>query len=727
MRIIPRILFVILTLCTTNQTLLLSQIVFDTLKSVKLTALVDAVEPSITVKWIIDPGSSKYEVFKKNPESPTWGSPIFVTANKVSSFRDQDIIVGQLYEYRVKKYTAGYIGNGYLYSGIDYLPKSYNQWILLVIEEETFDSTEQSIEIFEEVLFNEGWITLRELVNKDSSAQYLRSRIIDIKKKYGDLSAVLLVGNVPIPHSGNINPDAHSDHRGAWPADLYYGELDGKWTDLKVRNTSSANPRNHNVPGDGKLDQNYIPDSIDLAVGRIDFSELPIYEVNEYELLRNYFRKNIAFRTREYIPRQRAVFKNRNQYSEGLGQNAIRNFSVLVSPDSIVYKDFFDAFYESFLWSYGGSSGSQISSLGLGNINTYVKNNFQATFTAYFGSYYGDYDFENNYLRTVLASGTVLTTAWVGAPHWFYHPMAMGLNMGFSTVLTQNNVDTYHAGDFPGSIHVNLLGDPTLKSFVVTPPSNLVYASERNLVRLDWQYPSEEVLGFNVYAWDEGGELFEKLNTELLISTHFVDSCATSRPLVHYSIRALRRQVTPSGSFFNESTGISVLVENNTPLIPRADFEVFSSGDTLYTLNKSENADHYVWSLSNASIFYTENFEFILSSGDPLEITLLAMNACYSDTLVQLFKPSDISETYLSSEIRISPNPLHSGESLQLVLAEAAKRLTIFNANGEEMQEFHNLVKGEHTLKLTADAPGHYYLKFRGKSAIQTKRLLILN
>mgnify|MGYP000013517969 CR=1 FL=1 len=30
-----------------------------------------------------------------------------------------------------------------------------------------------------------------------------------------------------MPYSGNIYPDGHTDHRGAWPADTYYGDIDG--------------------------------------------------------------------------------------------------------------------------------------------------------------------------------------------------------------------------------------------------------------------------------------------------------------------------------------------------------------------------------------------------------------------------------------------------------------------------------------------------------------------
>ena len=59
---------------------------------------------------------------------------------------------------------------------------------------------------------------------------------------HADLESVFLLGHVPVPYSGQINPDGHSNHVGAWAADVYYGELDGNWTDVTVNNTSASRP-----------------------------------------------------------------------------------------------------------------------------------------------------------------------------------------------------------------------------------------------------------------------------------------------------------------------------------------------------------------------------------------------------------------------------------------------------------------------------------------------------
>ena len=51
------------------------------------------------------------------------------------------------------------------------------------------------------------------------------SLVKDIHKKIKDahegreMSTIFLFGDIAVPYSGDINPDAHPDHKGAWPAD----------------------------------------------------------------------------------------------------------------------------------------------------------------------------------------------------------------------------------------------------------------------------------------------------------------------------------------------------------------------------------------------------------------------------------------------------------------------------------------------------------------------------
>ena len=109
-------------------------------------------------------------------------------------------------------------------------------------------------------------------------------------------SYLLLLGHIPVPYAGNYAVDGHDNHKGAWIADAYYGDIDGNWTDITINNTEASRDANKNVPGDGKFDQTSIPSTVEIAVGRIDFSNLPILNQSEIELTRRYIQRNIDYR-----------------------------------------------------------------------------------------------------------------------------------------------------------------------------------------------------------------------------------------------------------------------------------------------------------------------------------------------------------------------------------------------------------------------------------------------
>src|SRR5262249_57416229 len=118
-------------------------------------------------------------------------------------------------------------------------------------------------------LVGDGWTVLRHDVprmvvdpaNTSSSVWAARSNELAsvkalIKADYtadtNNVTAVFFVGHVPVPYSGKVAPDGHSGHIGAWPADMFYGDMSGLWTDSIWNTTTASDTRNWNVPGDGK-------------------------------------------------------------------------------------------------------------------------------------------------------------------------------------------------------------------------------------------------------------------------------------------------------------------------------------------------------------------------------------------------------------------------------------------------------------------------------------------
>ncbi|MEM1119744.1 MAG: hypothetical protein AAGJ18_04810, partial [Bacteroidota bacterium] len=258
---------------------------YDSLRTVAMTATINNESRNLSVQWRSNPDATAYSLYKKRRVDTTWGKPILVTNNQVTNYVDTAVKVGHLYEYRLVKQTGDSLGYGYLFSGIDYLPPQKRGNILLVVDSTTVGFIQANLTAYVDNLISEGWLPTLAVVAENASVRQVKSLILQYYEQLDVLNTVLLLGDIAVPHAGNMNPDGHTNHKGAWPADLYYGDIDGIWTDERVNNTSSDYPRLHNVPNDGRFDQDYIPSNIELAIGRLDFSELPIFNLDQYALL----------------------------------------------------------------------------------------------------------------------------------------------------------------------------------------------------------------------------------------------------------------------------------------------------------------------------------------------------------------------------------------------------------------------------------------------------------
>jgi hypothetical protein len=89
--------------------------------------------------------------------------------------------------------------------------------------------------------------------------------------------------------------------------DVYYGEVNGTWTDVSVNVTVASRPQNQNVPGDGKFDQYQIPGYVDLQTGRIDFFDLPSFALTETQLMQNYLNRDHDYRKKNIDPAKRCL------------------------------------------------------------------------------------------------------------------------------------------------------------------------------------------------------------------------------------------------------------------------------------------------------------------------------------------------------------------------------------------------------------------------------------
>lgn len=526
-------------------------------RSVQLSAEYLPTTGFLEIKWVPGINVEGYEVSLRS--GATWSLLESLNASD-TSYIFTGYELGKKYEFRVEK-KGGTPGFGYIDAGVE-IPSVHQRGRCLMVIEKEVSSLEKEIAMTMEAIEGDGWIV-------DSIHVLMSDKDVDVRSRIQswysqapeETHAVYLLGHVPVPYSGNIAPDDHRNHVGAWVADTYYGEMNGNWTDDKVDNTSSADPRNHNVPGDGKWDNSKISTDLEVSVGRVDFYNLPAFPDNYVELTRAYLLKAIRFRTNEWrVPRRGLVENNFSSFSEGFGQNGWKNFVPMFGIQNVVRGNYeVDLANEDFLWAYACGGGSHTSMGGVGNTsNLYVEKDIKAVFVMNFGSYFGDWDRQNNLMRAALGSGNILTNAWAGRPNWQFHQMALGECIGITSFNTQNNFFTYEGNRDFRSIHISLLGDPTLRLHAMEPVGDVEVATTYNSATLSWTPSADADQGYWVLREEGERGAFIPLTQEPITDTFFVDANLDSDTSYRYSVRAVKLETSASGSYFNTSIGRNV-------------------------------------------------------------------------------------------------------------------------------------------------------------------------
>lgn len=332
----------------------------DAIKSVQLQAEPNAAASSILLTWDdAVPAISDFSVQRRVAGTTSWGAAIAFLPIGTLSYTDTEVEAGTLYEYRVIRNSSSGLGYGYIYSGWDLPAPDQRGILLLVIDDALLPDLTLEIDRYQRDVLADGWFVKTIVVSSTMVDTEVKQMITQRYQEAPDQRhALLLLGDVPVPYSGNIFPDGHDNHQGAWSADVYYGDMDGNWTDEFIDNTSASSQRNHNVPGDGKWDSSIIPSDLELEVGRVDFSGLPAFDEDMITLTRQYLDKNHAYRRKLFtVPERGLIENNFGGFSEGFGQNGLKNFATLVGRDSTSYLDYDNLKTNSYLFSYGCGGG----------------------------------------------------------------------------------------------------------------------------------------------------------------------------------------------------------------------------------------------------------------------------------------------------------------------------------------------------------------------------------
>lgn len=566
--------------------------------AIEVTATVTLSPASIALTWPLDPSATGFTIRRRVAGASSWGNPTILAA-PVTTWTDFNIGAGNRYEYWIAK-GGSPAASGFLTAGIQAAAVEDRGIVVLLVDAAKVPVLGTRLARLEQDLVGDGWRVIRHDVPSTMTPPNVRQLIVNDNAQTLAVRSVFVLGHVAVPYSGTINPDGHPDHFGAWPADVYYGELDGTWTDTVANTTVASRVENQNVPGDGKFDQSSLPSNVDLAVGRVDLSNMTLFLAGEDALLQQYLDKDHDYRHKVFAADARAVIDDNFGYfaGEAFAANGWRNFAALVGPANVIAADYFTTLNTTsgggYLWSYGCGGGSYLGASGIGTTNDFAASQNRGVFTMLFGSYFGDWDFHDSFLRAPLCQGWTLANVWAGRPNWSFHPMGLGATIGDCAKYSQN--DSTAGGFGTRFVHVALMGDPTLREHVIAPPGGVAVTDLWPQANVTWAASADPVAGYHVYRAASPQGPFTRLTSVPVAATAFTDPAAIAGSST-YMVRALRLETTPTGTYWNLSQGAFA-----TAALPQAPAAHTSYGDGCYRVSDSFHATFATPALAAAAL-----------------------------------------------------------------------------------------------------------------------------
>lgn len=458
---------------------------------------------------------------------------------------------------------------GRIYAGIQVPAEDDHGAVLVLVEGSLAAPLSVELDRLKNDLMLEGWDPVFTTVPTGTSVPDVKDLVLAEASANSGLKALLLIGHLAVPYSGLIAPDGHiPDHYGAWPADLFYADLDGEWTDNTTTITDGAlQLRNQNVPGDGKYDQSAIPSDVDLMMGRIDLSLLPAFAQDEVELTRAYLDRDHAFRIGQLGFEHRAlVDENFPEYDHE--SPVYRGCTPMFGPANVVPGDLLtDLGGGSWMWAVGAGPGSPTSANGVATTAQLAATPLHGAFAHLFGSYFGDWDVTNDFLRAGVAAG-FLGTIW-GQQELMFHHMALGLPIGDAARRSQNS--SYATNARLGRlVNMALMGDPTLTMYPAAAVPFIVVDSVAGGVEVEWDAATDASLGYLVYRRPLGEGPFERITADPVPGLSFFDEAPLDGE-AEYMVRPLDLVTSASGTFQRLGIGAVAQVSFELGIADHAD------------------------------------------------------------------------------------------------------------------------------------------------------------
>ncbi len=549
---------------------------------------------------------------------------------RTNAWIDTAAVLGRYYEYRVNRHsTIPVYDHPTITVGRNGVAMDRRGRALILVDNTVSNSIATELEAYKADLIADGWIVTTtnaprhmdpaypnpwtgtnwySYTNQVSSAMTTNRVNATALKSYitnwhnlspNDTNVIVIVGHVTVPYSGSIAEDGHPEHRGAWPADSWYGDLTGAWLDdqllLPDGMTNSDGtlvgfvPIAVNYPNDGRWNQNTLPlepdgspGRLELAVGRIDFRMLEdfiqgaeeisnVRDDTEIRLIRQYFNKTAGFRRAQLLHKEDfvAFFKDSSflQTAKTVLRVQKRAWNTeIMNPDR--YQE--DLFFSGpknlmgFIGNYGdydrigvnqGSYQHRVLDIAGGLPGNTPRGLFQLFRGSYFGEWLnGTSDKQGrSLLRAVLAiPDASLTVTWIDNAVWgTWRPDRFFAGAHYGTALQ----DSFAANAGVSCRTTFILGDPLLRAHPLAPITSLANSKNGTNVTLSWAVNTNATAGYRILrATSTNSASWQVLAEVSATSTNWTHT-ATNPSTNVYLVKAQALKTTGSGSYTNTSLG----------------------------------------------------------------------------------------------------------------------------------------------------------------------------
>jgi hypothetical protein len=568
----------------------------NTANSIIVAVLDAALNPSATVRIFRRPllgtGAQWQQVATLAPGAVSW--------------TDNNVANGQAWEYQLQRTNTSGEAIGYTCGSIQYDQSGYMGRMILLIDSSLLLPLATEITQLKKDITGDGWLVEEIAVNK-GNGWYSGSAVVGVKQKitavYNAAPAndkpklLFMLGHIPMPRSGAnaYPPDEHDENKGARGADTYYADIDGTYTDNSTYNPGNLiTPLAINLPGDFKWDQDFIPSTLEMGFGRVDFFELneSFAATTDIELTRGYLNRlhNYKIVAPGWFMGNKAAF---NVGYDNSNDGSYRSLIPIAKADSI--KQYSGNLPHPQWVKNNGPFMLYMQNVVVPDVNEWKNIGMNATVFSSDQSYYGFGDVAESggysKIRALLAADTKnLVNLWTTTGINIFHQPGAGVPFGLACkpIMDHNATNKildkpsqqYDTPDWWNRTHFQYHGDPTIRLFQVHPPTAIKTEAIINGVKLSWSKPGSSIVtGYHIYTSATELGKYERLTTAPVTDTFYT----LTNPVLNnwYMIRAVKLQSTGSGTYLNPSLGVTI---KNTlqPLPPVIDEQDVAKAIVLY-------------------------------------------------------------------------------------------------------------------------------------------------